>query len=65
MWLSEEGVPQEEENFEEAIKNVNSALVPTKVRIKITILKSVQSFSPSFLRSKTFLIFLLNIGLAN
>ncbi|XP_025115674.1 NEDD8-activating enzyme E1 regulatory subunit-like isoform X2 [Pomacea canaliculata] len=35
VWLSEEGVPQEEENFEEAIKNVNSALVPTKIPAEV------------------------------
>ena len=28
---NEEGVPESEENFDEAIKNVNSSLVPTKV----------------------------------
>uniref|UniRef100_A0A3B3S023 NEDD8-activating enzyme E1 regulatory subunit n=1 Tax=Paramormyrops kingsleyae TaxID=1676925 RepID=A0A3B3S023_9TELE len=30
---NENGVPEDEENFEEAIKNVNTALNPTKVRI--------------------------------
>ena len=29
---NDEGVPEDEENFDEAIKNVNSALVPTKVK---------------------------------
>lgn len=28
---NENGVPEDEENFEEAIKNVNTALNPTKV----------------------------------
>lgn len=30
--VNKDGVPEEEENFDEAIKAVNSALVPTKVR---------------------------------
>ena len=29
--VAENGVPEEEENFDEAIKAVNMALVPTKV----------------------------------
>ena len=29
--VNKDGVPEEEENFDEAIKAVNSALVPTKV----------------------------------
>ena len=29
---NDEGVPEDEENFDEAIRNVNSALVPCKVR---------------------------------
>lgn len=28
---NESGVPEDEENFEEAIKNINTALNPTKV----------------------------------
>ncbi|KAK7504555.1 hypothetical protein BaRGS_00004041, partial [Batillaria attramentaria] len=31
MRVNEEGVPEEEENFEEAVKHVNTAMVPTKV----------------------------------
>lgn len=30
--VNKDGVPEEEENFDEAIKAVNSSLVPTKVR---------------------------------
>lgn len=30
--VNKDGVPEEEENFDEAIKAVNSALVPTRVR---------------------------------
>lgn len=29
--VNKDGVPEHEDNFEEAIRNVNSALVPTKV----------------------------------
>ena len=29
----ENGDPEEEENFDEAIRNVNTALLPTKVRL--------------------------------
>lgn len=30
---NEEGIPEDEENFDEAVKSVNMALVPTKVKI--------------------------------
>lgn len=30
--VNKDGVPEEEENFDEAIKAVNLALVPTRVR---------------------------------
>ena len=34
---NEEGVPEDEENFDEAIKSVNTALVPTKVRFNFRV----------------------------
>ena len=30
--VNKDGIPEEEENFDEAIKAVNTALVPTRVR---------------------------------
>ncbi|XP_077982561.1 NEDD8-activating enzyme E1 regulatory subunit-like [Glandiceps talaboti] len=35
MWTNEEGVEQLEENFEEAIKNVNNSLVPTTIPTEV------------------------------
>ena len=42
--VNKDGVPEEEENFDEAIKAVNSALVPTKV-IEVLYLLWTRTFS--------------------
>lgn len=44
MRKNDNGVPEDEENFEEAIKNVNTALNPTKVNWESFPLISVDSF---------------------
>ena len=35
MRKTEEGVPEDEENFDEAVRAVNSSLTPTRVRLDI------------------------------
>lgn len=52
----ENGGPEDEENFEEAIKNVNTALTPTKVpHLKYSWLCPIQHISPFMPQSVRFL----------
>ncbi|XP_074637424.1 NEDD8-activating enzyme E1 regulatory subunit-like [Acropora palmata] len=43
--VNEHGVPEEEENFDEAIKAVNTALVPTRIPSEVSKIFSDNSFS--------------------
>lgn len=56
---NENGVPEDEENFEEAIKNVNTALNPTKVpdQMHSFIILSLRQHFSSFWTSNQCLTF--------
>lgn len=38
VWVNEEGVPEDEENFDEAVAHVNAAFMPTVVNTSSTLL---------------------------
>ena len=40
---NEDGILEDEENFDEAVKSVNTALVPTRVSLTFRILESIVS----------------------